>query len=417
MKKFLLALLCVLMTAGFAFAVDVDIKGMYNARGTYMDNDDGLGEDGNTGAYDYFFFDHELDITTRLLVTDKTRVVVNFEIHDENWLAGNTDGKNQDGTSNLDDNIEFKRVFSSHTFDAYGTVLDLGLMTGGAWAFGFGDNGNGKYRVKVSQPTEFGPIIAIYEKNAELGATSGVKNGEDDDGNAYYLAMVTKLGDFNILPLIGYVDNSQVVLDQGGDGVQVALIDLGVSATFGDFGFESEFAYQDIKTDVPGADDYKKYGAYGNAWLNIGAGKVGFLAAYGNWDNDGGTGYGFGEDFTPTVFGADQATIGTSGLSEYMAVSMFQLYGSLALSEELSISGAGLYWMSNSDETIAGADDYWKDADGYEINLGLDWKLTDQVTYTIASGFGKISLDSNATNAGNDPDSFARVYHKFQINF
>jgi hypothetical protein len=417
MKKFLLALLCVLMTAGFAFAVDVDIKGMYNARGTYMDNDDGLGEDGNTGAYDYFFFDHELDITTRLLVTDKTRVVVNFEIHDENWLAGNTDGKNQDGTSNLDDNIEFKRVFSSHTFDAYGTVLDLGLMTGGAWAFGFGDNGNGKYRVKVSQPTEFGPIIAIYEKNAELGATSGVKNGEDDDGNAYYLAMVTKLGDFNILPLIGYVDNSQVVLDQGGDGVQVALIDLGVSATFGDFGFESEFAYQDIKTDVPGADDYKKYGAYGNAWLNIGAGKVGFLAAYGNWDNDGGTGYGFGEDFTPTVFGADQATIGTSGLSEYMAVSMFQLYGSLALSEELSISGAGLYWMSNSDELTTGADDYWKDADGYEINLGLDWKLTDQVTYTIASGFGKISLDSNATNAGNDPDSFARVYHKFQINF
>ena len=31
---------------------------------------------------------------------------------------------------------------------------------------------------------------------------------------------------------------------------------------------------------------------------------------------------------------------------------------------------------------------FWDDADGYEIDLGLDWKLTDQVTYSIAGAFG-----------------------------
>jgi hypothetical protein len=425
MKKFLLALLCVLLTAGFAFAVDVDLKGMYYARGSYLDNDDGLG-DGSDEAYDYFFFDHELDLTARLLVTDKTRVIVNFEIRDESWLAGNTDGSQEDREQDMDDNIEFKRVFSSHTFDAYGTVLDLGLMTGGAWMTGFGDNGNGRYRVKVTQPTELGPVIGIYEKNAELGATSGVKDGEKDDYNAYYLAMVTKLGDFNIYPLIGYLDNSADILDQGSDGYTSWLILLGTSATFGDFGFEAEFNYFDFKQDnddVGGteqtfADDTYKMGIYGNGWWNIGAGKVGLLAAYGSWDNDAGYGFGMGEDFTPTVFGADQTNIGgDQGLSEYVAVSMIQLYGSLALSEELSISGAGLYWTSNADENADGTDNYWKDSDGYEINLGLDWKLTDQVTYSIASGFGKISLDSNDANAGQDPDGFARVYHKFQVNF
>jgi len=437
MKKFLFALMCVLLTAGFAFAVDVDLKGMYNARGSYIDNSSGVSGD----AFDYFYFDHELDMTARLLVTDKTRVIVNFEIHDENWATDgvtNQDDRNESQDRGMDDNIHFKRVFSTHTFDAYGTVLDLGLMSGGAWASGFGNNGRGKYRVKVSQPTEFGPVIGIYEKNAELG--SGGEDFEKDDGNAYYLAMVTKLGDFNILPLIGYVDASNAVRDAGSDGIKQFLFLLGANATFGDLGFEAEFNYIDIDQDdvasatTPGGfrEDYNTMGIMGNGWWNIGAGKVGLIAAYGSWDDDAGDGFGFGEDFTPTVFGADWAniggnTIGGSGnasgalgrnASEYKAVTLLQLYGSMALSEELSISGSGTYWTSNAGENNDGTDNYWKDSDGYEIDLGLAWKLTDQVTYTVAAGFGKISLDDGSSGVVDDsPDGFARAYHKFQINF
>jgi len=424
MKKLFLALLCVLLTAGMAAAVDVDLKGMYYARGSYIDNSSGIG-DGSNQAFDYYYFDHELDLTARLLVTDKTRVIVNFEIRDENWLNGNTDGAQENRATDMDDNIEFKRVFSSHTFDAYGTVLDLGLMTGGAWMTGFGDNANGRYRVKVTQPTEFGPVIAIYEKNAELGASnpnfpadSNIKDSEKDDSTAYYLAMVSKLGSFNLYPLLGYSYNSASVLDQGNDGTKTFLAFLGTSATFGDFGFEAEANYFNINAnDTPLDEKFSTFGIYGNGYLNIGAGKVGLIAAYGSWSNDGGTGFGFGEDFTPTVFGADWASIGTTNRSEYLGVTLLQLYGSLGLSEELSLWGNGTYWMSNSDEQANGNDDYWKDADGYEIDLGLDWKLTDQVTYSIAAGFGKISLDSNDTNGGQDPDSFARAYHKFQIDF
>ena len=91
------------------------------------------------------------------------------------------------------------------------------------------------------------------------------------------------------------------------------------------------------------------------------------------------------------------------------------------MSEELSIWGNGTYWMSNTDELSNGDDGFWDDADGYEIDLGLDWKLTDQVTYTIAGGFGKISLDGNEANdaagSGDSPDSFARLYHRFKIDF
>ena len=437
MKKFLFALLCVLLTAGFAFAVDVDLKGMYNVRGSYIDNSSGVSGD----AFDYMYYDMELDLTTRILVSDKTRIIVNMEIHDENWATDgvtNQDDREEETGRGLDDNIHFKRVFSSHTFDAYGTVLDLGLMTGGAWATGFGDNARGKYRVKVMQPTELGPIFAILEKNAEVG--SGGEDFEKDDGDAYYLAMVTKLGDFSLMPLLGYVDASNAVRDAGSDGIKQILVLLGANATFGDIGFEAEFNYVDIdQSDVPSAttpggfrEDYSTFCAYGKGWWNIGAGQVGLLAAYGSWDDDAGDGFGFGEDFTPTVFGADWTNIGGNQIgssanvsgalgregSEYKAVTMIQIFGSLALSEELSISGAGLYWASNAGENNDGSDNYWKDADGYEINAGLAWKLTDMATYSIAAGFGKISLDDGGSGVTDDsPDSFARVYHKFQIDF
>jgi hypothetical protein len=427
-----LALLCVLLTAGMAAAVDVDLKGMYYARGSYIDNDNGLSENDTAN---YFYFDHELDLTARLLVTDKTRVIVNMEIHDENWVKGNTDDQNYIDGAGQDDNIAIKRVFSSHTFDAYGTVLDLGLMTGGAWATGFGDNANGRYRVKVVQPTAMGPVIAVYEKNNELGsANSSVKDSEKDDGNAYYLAMVTQLGGVNIKPLVGYVDASNAVPTQSSKGVQQILFLFGVDGTFGDIGFEAEFNYFDVdQSDIEVAgeslEDYNKYGVYGKGWWNIGAGQVGLLAAYGSWDNDSGQGFGFGEDFTPTVFGADWAPIGiTQGysnannagqvLSQWGAVAMFQLFGSLALSEELSINGSGLYWTSTADENANGTDNFWKDSDGYEIDLGLDWKITDQVTYTIAGGYGKIKLDGDGKDAnGGNPDAYTRLYHKFQIDF
>jgi len=433
MKKLILALLCVLLTAGFAFAVDVDLKGMYNVRGQYFDNDTGLYAQDSNGdkTATYFAFDHELDATARLLVTDKTRVIVNFEIRDETWLIGNTDNNTNSGfgtTKGLDDNIHFKRVYGSHTFD-YGGVLDVGLMTGGAWMTGFGDNGNGRYRVKYTQPTQIGPVIAIYEKNNELGSGS-LKNSEKDDGTAYYLASVMKFGDFNLYPLLGYADASNLVLDQGSDGVQQILFFLGADATFGDFGFEAEFNYIDVDQSDLNLEDYGKWGIYGNGWWNVGAGKVGLLAAYGSWDNDAGKGFGFGEDFTPTVFGADQAAIGGdgstypnsggAGISEYRAVAMIQLYGSLAISEQFSINGAALYWSSTSDENANGSNNFWKDANGYEINAGLSYKITDAVTYSIASGFGKISLDSDAgkaTNPGGAPDGFIRAYHKFQIDF
>ena len=436
MKKLLIAVLIVMVSTGAAWAVGFDMTGMFYVRGSAISNETGLQEstsDPLDETADYQYYDQELDLTARILVNDQTRVIVNFEITDQNWDRGSTDSfrsnNNQGAASGLtgDDQIAFKRVFGVHTF-GNGTQFDFGLMTGGTWATSFFETGNGRWRLKAAHPFEFGKVFAIIEKNAEIGAeNTAIDDAEDDDYDAYYLAMVTKLGDINVLPLIGYSNNGAVIEDQNSGDVETVLFMLGLNGTFGDFGFEAEFDYADYTYDsnmddpVAGtfAKDYDVVGGYFNGWMNMDAFKIGGMVAYGSWDDDGGAtgagaGFGFGEDFTPTIFGADWTNVGESSLSEYNSVTLGQIYVDYAYSEATSFTVNGTYWTSNSDDNL------WEDADGFEIDLWMNYKISDAVTYTVAAAFGEISLDPDSglfPEITDDPDSFYRAYHRIKISF
>ena len=149
---------------------------------------------------------------------------------------------------------------------------------------------------------------------------------------------------------------------------------------------------------------------YFKGWVNLDAFKVGALVAYGSYDEDGGitgsgAGFGFGEDFTPTVFGADWAGFGSTGNFEYFAVTMFQIFGEYALNDALSFTASYTSITSNEKDTI------WEDATGYEIDAGLEWNISDAVTYAIALGTGSWDIDDA------DLDSFTRAYHYIMIEF
>ncbi len=118
-----------------------------------------------------------------------------------------------------------------------------------------------------------------------------------------------------------------------------------------------------------------------------------------------GNGFGFGEDFTPTIYGADWASVGTTRSEEYKAVTMFQLFGEYAVNEALSFSASCTYWSSNSKNNV------WEDATGYEIDAGMNLMVSKFVTYSIALATGSWDLDDM------DVDPFLRTYHKFEFVF
>jgi hypothetical protein len=412
--------------AGSAWALEIQTKGDYYVRGSYIQNESTLNndtdEDGKTESYS--FYDHEFQATTSLKISDATFVNIGYEIRDEQWIQGNQDtsipnasSQPQGADSDTENVISVERLWGGHTFGT-GTKLEVGLMTGGVWATTFGDNANGRYRVKATQATPIGPVIAILEKNYEAG-TDAVEDSEDDDNDFYYLATVIKAGDaLNIKPLFGYGTLGTLnaaVLDQNTDATRWIFF-LGLDGTIGALGYEAELDYVSTDFDSGDVEDRDLYGGYVNVWGNLGAFKVGGMLAYGNWDNDSQSGFGFGEDFCPTWIYADNAAFGNTGLSEYNAVTLINIYASFALSDALDLGATGTYFMSNADENADGTDNFFKDATGYEIDLTADYKITDAVTYSVVAAYAQAELDQDAAGY-DDSDAAYRLFHRLKIAF
>jgi hypothetical protein len=354
-------------------------------------------------------YDMEFDADLKIKPSDTDRITINWEMHDESWLSSPSDSNGKTG----DDNIAIKRVYGTHDFST-GTSVDFGLMTGGAWAYDFGNNANGAYRVKVAQKTSFGVVVGLVEKLVEVGpAATDDYDAEKDDSDLYALAIITKAGDLNIKPLFLYVPVGHIVANEKTDQTTYAL-DLGVDGSFGAVGVETEFVYKSIVWDLDDKDDYSLIGFYANAWTNLDAMKVGAMLAYGSWDKDNMQGYGFGEDFCPTIGGADQFPVGSDngkGLSEYNAVTLVNAYLDYALNEEMNLGGSLTYWMSNEKDTV------WEDANGYEVDVTFGYKLSANCKYSVGLGMGQISWDKPEDYGLDDPDAFTRLYHKIQVNF
>jgi hypothetical protein len=303
-------------------------------------------------------------------------------------------------------------VFSSYTFTSTGTTLDLGLMTGGAWATDFGNTANGKYRVKVTQSTPIGPLFAILEKRAELGAgNSSLDDAEDDDNDAYFLAMVTKIGPVNFKPLLGYIHASNQVLDQGSDSLDALTIQLGFDASYDVWGFESDFIYTGYDRDDLGADDADCYGAYIKGWFKTGPATLYGVFAYSNEDE--GVTFDTGDDFEPLTFWSNWAAFGPRG-DRMSGMQLYLIGAEFAATDALSFNGAIAYLDSNVDDEANVV--MWEDADAWEFNLGMGYKISDAVTYSVAFGITELDLDEDKSGM-DDPDTAWRLLHKFQINF
>ncbi len=424
----MISIIVLLSMVCHAYAVEFETTGEFYARGSYISNNDGTSSE-DTASFGYY--DSELDMTVKLKVSDYTKVITRFEIRDQEWLYSEQDDRPIQEGDRYRDNIDFQRVFASHIFPT-GTILDVGLMTGGTFGTTFGDTADGYWRVKVMQKTGIGLVGAILQKIHEEGFLfPEEKDAEKDDGDTYYLFGIFDAGNHKIMPLLTHYRYShypdEALRDRDDDGLYVMAYTLAASGSIGTIGYETEATYADFNQDwdFPGVtqgEEYALYGAYLNLWMMLGASKVGGQVAYGSWNNDSASGYGFGEDYLPTMFGADWTNVGTSfkGLSEYSAVTLFNLYTETTLSESLSLYANGTYWISNSDEGTTGVEgsgnDFWKDATGYEIDLGADYHISEHVTYGVLLAYGQFNLDEDAAGY-DDADAFYRLYHKFTINF
>jgi hypothetical protein len=406
MKKLFIVTLAVLFFAGAAYAVEYDFSGMINTRGTYIDNETGTSDDPG----DYMDYDMEFDGTLKINPSDQSLIYLNWEIQDKGFGPSPQNGSNDVAD---DDNIYFKRAYGSYNF-GQGTSVDFGLMTGRTWGTAFGDNADGTYRVKVTHNADFGTVVGLVQKDVEVGpAATGDYDAEDDDSDEYALAMVTKLGEITVMPLIQFVQLGHIEAgDEEIDQEVIALV-LALQGSFGSIGFEAEGIYKDITYDLDAdeAEDYSEVGLYVNGWTTMDAFKVGAMVSYGSYDEDGGAtgdgaGFDTGADWGPGYWWMDWTNFGSAG-SGYYAATTFALYADYAASDAMSFYGCLEYVMSNEE------DNEWEDATAFAFNASMAYKLADNVTYNIGGVYGQIDGDTDDL----DPDPFTRLFHKITISF
>jgi hypothetical protein len=450
--------------------VQFDISGEFDARGYYWDNFAVRKDSTATPTVTNSYMRGYLDLWPKLKVGD-TQLITKIQMRDQNpWAKFNSAvgseafDKNYDVPSTTSDrvNISVERAYIHHNFnDKWFT--EVGLMNGQVWGTTFGDFLQPRWRVKFQGMTDFGAVGVLYEKLTEVG-TAATEDSEKDDYNAYALYGVTKAGDLTIEPLFYYhVDSAfyrviplgQVSVtppitatrvlngqDQGSKGAKILYISLASKGKLGPLGMEGEVTYK--KTDVnkltstttysavlPVATDvidnkWTEIGAYLNLWNDLDIGRIGGRVAYGNWDKKGGiiknaagkyTGAGtdFREDFKSNLILGDEIGFGSAGSStaeDLVGMTLIQPYiKNVKLGmDKLTGSASFGYMMSNQKDTI------WEKTNAMEVDLGVQYKLSDNLIYMVDTGYAKVSVDKDHYGASS-PDAIMVLKHEILLTF
>lgn len=402
MRK-LLVVLMVVAFAATAFAADVKLSGYMEVKGIYVEN----GEVNEDSKGENSWWEQDGNVQAKFIVDKGTAFTVRGDFRDGTWgtqdMKAKTNGYGEEA-------FTIQRAFLEHDFGK--AAIHAGLMATGGWGTAFGNNVEGNYRVKLIVPVATGKLTFQTTKNYEASDYS-TKDSEKDDNDGYGVDYVGKTGAFTYGANLTYGNNSAAVMDSGSDGTQTTKLEVMLKGDLGMFGFESEFAYADVSTDVPGAEDYDLFGAYVNGFANLGKTTAGLAFAYGSVDKDTGNAYSFADDFDSTFIVDELGGDDLFGGDDLQGATIFKLYADYAHSDALTLGGAFIYGFSNYDDDNQ-AD--LADITFYELDAYVSYQINKALSYTVKAAYLQANdILSGAAQYDADPIYYAS--HTLSVGF
>lgn len=424
--------------ASTAFAVDVKLSGGFEVKGIFVENGD-LAED---DTEDKSRWEQDGNVQAVFNLGKGTKFTVRGDFHDGTWgnpeMAAKTTGEGENG-------FTVQRAFLQHVFEN-GLDLRAGLMATGGWGTAFRNNVEGNYRVRLGVPVANGVLTFQTTKNYE-GSLGNYKDSEKDDNDQYGVDYVGKTGAFtyganltyrvdswaqrgNAAGSWGWVEDDDdddpetpsvwvwapgaPEVPGNSDSTDTLDLTLLFSGDFGQFGFESEFAYTDV--NVKGAKDYDLWGAYINGYGKFGKTTAGLAFVYGSVDKDTGAAFEYGDDFDTSFIIDELGGVGgfngtdiviTDDLSGFTA---FKLYADYAHTDALTLGAAFIYAFSNHDVAEL------EDVKLYELDVYASYDLTEYLNYTVKAAYLKVN-DIDAGAAQYDADDVYYASHTLSVAF
>ncbi|MGD0211070.1 MAG: hypothetical protein ABSC14_08820, partial [Desulfomonilia bacterium] len=421
--------------------VQFDLSGEFDARGYYWDNATILKD----RKIDTDYYRGYMDLWPKLKIGD-TQLITKLEMVDQNPWAPylNTPTNNYSDSfdqsfNNLSlskkNNISVERAYIHHNFND-AIFLEAGLMDGQWWGTSFWDNQQPRYRIKIQDnKTPVGVVGALVEKDAELGKNiDGTYSygSQRDDYDAYAVYGVTKAGDIYISPLLFYVKDSSFTtlaaknlatplgaadlyltgLDQGKNGLTVIYYALAFNGKLGPLSMEAEVGLKDYRSQImkhlvsPGTltdlnaalipatlvkNNWDEWGAYLNLWNDMDFGRAGAWVAYGSYDKRGGplkTGDGmdFWDDFKSNLILGDEIGFGSSSAQDLVGMSEIKPYVKYVKLGPDKLTGSASFGYIRSNQK----DSAFDGVKAYELDLGVQYKLTKNLLYKIDAGYAKV---------------------------
>jgi len=470
MKKLLVILFALGLVFSFTapvMATDVSFDGTYRVRGFY-DSNSALTKDAAAHATTpKAYYDQRFRLNTVFQVAEGLKVVVRFDALEGTWgtsalrnpsvAAGNTTARDfatsaTPASSQSQANLQFDKAYVSFVTGI--GLFEAGYNSWGVWGTGFGDEESFVGQIGYKVPV--GDNLVFLLKTAKVVEGDTNTSYADYDDDKYVAAAVY----FNDTVQAGFLytyyryENfahtnvaSYLLSTPTGtyfDTVNISAVNPYVKLTLGDLYIESELQWVDGKAkNTTGADlELEGLTFYLMGKYNLGPVYLGALFAYVQGDDPATPNTqkienalslaNSGADWDPclilfsdtctTSLGQNATSASMYNTSDYSMTGtsmtngyLYQVFAGAAfdkLSMKASLTFAEAHEKGGTTPKPYVSKDY-----GTEFDVVVDYKLYDNLTYTIGAGYLWAGDYYKGSTASNEIDDTYLLMNKLQVTF
>lgn len=397
MKKVLSTALALGLVAGIATTAaaydSFSITGYYALEGNYVTNYDRTSGITPTGAKDVHssWYEQDFRVYPTLKVNDKISVMGEVRFSEGDW--GKTDAL---ATGSND--IDLHKIYMDY-ISPVGKIR-VGTVPWGAFGPAFLSSTNNAANAILwwpnMLPKPFTALVKIKKTTEQDSSNYATTAASSDEDNDFYEAILGyKADNLSGEIALNNTDNQT----NPGTSVDQWVLRGHAKMTAGDSFVEAEFAQEfgDSQAAGSSAVDYEGLGLYAHAGTKMNNMSVGIMGWYlsgdenGNTDGDEAIGQA-GNDFNPLLIatGDDYGLLNGENTSDPIsAAAAGQLavgaYVSMPVSDKMTLTTViGAAW---ADEEKAADSTQTEDFYGWEIDIKMDYKLLDNLTYSVNFGY------------------------------
>ena len=398
MKKILSAVAALGLVAGVASvasAADLSVTGKYVVEGVYTENAGATGFSVSQDAESDAYWMHTFQMLPTMKVNDNITMKSDIRLRKEARFGTSEDAGNGDA-------VDFNKIYMDYTSPV--GKIRVGRTPAGAWSTPFLNSATAASRI-MWWPKMSGPVsVLLFTQKSSEADSQEPANLADHDTDLYHVGVTYKADAGQVD--VGYFYNRVGALSTtGGDAAVDTTITAAANYKFGNYSVVGELAMvggEGADSDYATTGDVVDKDAMGLFLMGSGqfdALTVSAALVYASGDvdatdNENGAlmgANGLGKDFQPLyVFtgdtmgilnGDEKAGVGTTAAAAKYGVKCYAVLADYKVSDRLTLHGA--LAMGTADDVAAGSDDDY----GMEYDLGVAYKLLDNLTYSAQAGY------------------------------